>query len=276
MKKVNVKYQLLRGFIPKAYIETAFSAGILAYAFGVLSVFEQAPLYSFFLFFATLSMYNLLRAVSLMRRIREFTLHTAIDAIHIPIHLALSAITTIAALILLLFLSLDLATYLLLGVLFIVTLLYRLKWLHINQKAVSLSDLPFAKAFLVALTWSVLCAAIPLQFDVNYGIQYAAAFFYFFGLAIPFDIRDLHFDAKSRRTIPQIFGVEKAKQLALFFISLGFFLLDYRMSHSIIVLILGLFAHFWLMMQTSPEQNRLWLYRSLDLCPLLYAWYALS
>jgi hypothetical protein len=276
VKKVNVKYQLLRGFIPKAYIETAFSAGILAYAFGVLSVFEQAPLYSFFLFFATLSMYNLLRAVSLMRRIREFTLHTAIDAIHIPIHLALSAITTFVALILLLFLSLDLATYLLLGLLFIVTLLYRLKWLNINQKAVSLSDLPFLKAFLVAFTWTILCAGIPSGFAASFGLKSIAVFSYFLGLSIPFDIRDLHFDAKSRRTFPQIFGVEKAKQLALLFISLGFFLLDYRMSHSIIVLILGLFAHFWLMIQTSPDQNRLWLYRLLDLCPFLYAWYALS
>jgi hypothetical protein len=276
VKKRLLKYQLIRGFLPKSYLETAFSAGVLAYAFGTLGDFEQRTGYAFFLFFATWSVYNLLRVVSMLRQMKTMTLSVLVDAIHIPIHIALSAISGLIALILLLFLSFDTGTILLIALLFVVTLLYRFKWLVVDQNRVSLSDLPFSKAFLVALTWSALCAALPLQFDVNYGTQYAAAFFYFLGLAIPFDIRDLHFDAKSRRTIPQILGVEKAKQLALFFISLGFFLLDYRMSHSILVLILGLFAHIGLMMQTSPEQNRLWLYRLLDLCPLLYAWYALS
>jgi hypothetical protein len=276
VKKRLLTYQLIRGFLPKSYLETAMSAGVLAYAFGSLGGFEQRTGYAFFLFFATWSVYNLLRVVSLLRQMKTMTLSVLVDAVHIPIHIALSAVSGFLALVFLFFLSFDTGTLLLIALLLGVTLLYRFKWLVVDQNRVSLSDLPVAKAFLVALTWSALCAAIPLQFDVNYGTQYAAAFFYFLGLAIPFDIRDLHFDAKSRRTIPQILGVEKAKQLALFFISLGFFLLDYRMSHSILVLILGLFAHFWLMVQTSPEQNRLWLYRLLDLCPLLYAWYALS
>ena len=276
MKKRFLTYELIRRFLPKSYLETALSAGVLAYAFGSLGGFEQRTGYAFFLFFATWSVYNVLRFVSMLRHMKVMTLSVLVDAVHIPIHIALSAVSGFLALVSLFFLSFDTGTVLLIALLFVVTLLYRFKWLVVDQNRVSLSDLPFAKAFLVALTWSALCAAIPLKFDGNYGIQYAAAFFYFLGLAIPFDIRDLHFDAKSRRTIPQILGVEKAKQLALFFISLGFFLLDYRMSHSILVLILGLFAHIGLMMQTSPEQNRLWLYRLLDLCPLLYAWYALS
>ncbi len=276
MKKRFLTYELIRRFLPKSYLETALSAGVLAYAFGSLGGFEQRTGYAFFLFFATWSVYNLLRVVSMLRHMKVMPLSVLVDAVHIPIHIALSAVSGFLALVSLFFLSFDTGTVLLIALLFVVTLLYRFKWLVVDQNRVSLSDLPFAKAFLVTLTWSALCAAIPLKFDGNYGIQYAAAFFYFLGLAIPFDIRDLHFDAKSRRTIPQILGVEKAKQLALFFISLGFFLLDYRMSHSILVLILGLFAHIGLMMQTSPEQNRLWLYRLLDLCPLLYAWYALS
>ena len=276
MKKRFLTYELIRRFLPKSYLETALSAGVLAYAFGSLGGFEQRTGYAFFLFFATWSVYNLLRVVSMLRHMKVMPLSVLVDAVHIPIHIALSAVSGFLALVSLFFLSFDTGTVLLIALLFVVTLLYRFKWLVVDQNRVSLSDLPFAKAFLLTLTWSALCAAIPLKFDGNYGIQYAAAFFYFLGLAIPFDIRDLHFDAKSRRTITQILGVEKAKQLALFFISLGFFLLDYRMSHSILVLILGLFAHIGLMMQTSPEQNRLWLYRLLDLCPLLYAWYALS
>lgn len=276
MKKRLLTFQLIRGFLPKAYLETALSAGVLAYAFGSLGGFEQRTGYAFFLFFATWSVYNLLRVVSLLRQMKTMTLSVLVDAVHIPIHIALSAVSGFLALVFLIFLSFDTGTLLLIALLFVVTLLYRFKWLVFDQNRVSLSDLPFAKAFLVALTWSALCAAIPLKFDGNYGIQYAAAFFYFLGLAIPFDIRDLPFDAHSRRTIPQIFGVEGAKRWGLFFISLGYFLLDYEMSHSILVLILGLFAHIGLMMQTSPEQNRLWLYRLLDLCPFLYAWYALS
>jgi hypothetical protein len=276
VKKVKVIYQLLLGFIPKAYLETAFSAGILAYAVGVSTAFEQATAYAFFLFFATLSMYNLLRSVSLVRRIKELTLDTVIDAVHIPIHLAISAITAFVSLILLFFLSLDLATYLLLGILLMVTLLYRLKWLHINQKAVSLSDLPFLKAFLVALTWTILCAGVPSAFAGSFGLKSIAVFSYFLGLTIPFDIRDLHFDSQDRRTFPQILGVVGAQRLSIFLIALGFYLLNPTPKDNLLLLMLGLFAHFYLILKVNPQRKQVWIYRLLDLGPVLLALYLMT
>lgn len=272
MKKVNLKYQLLCAFLPKAYLEIAFSGSVLAYAVGVSSEFDQATPYSFFLFFATLCMYNLLRAVSNIRQLKSLAADTIVSAIHIPIHLVLSVFTGFIALLLLLYLSFDLSVYLLIGSLIFVTLLYRLRWLKMNEQSFSLSELPFLKAFLVAITWVVLTTYIPMHLtQLNFTLL-AAIFLFFLALSIPFDVKDIHFDPQSRKTIPQVFGIKNALIISGFlhvFATFLFFLSEPETNCFLIVILNWFFLI--LLVRINKRNFYLLHYRLLDVVPLFWA-----
>ena len=272
MKKVNLKYHVLSGFLPTAYLETALSAGILAYAVGVSSGFDSALPYAFFLFFATLSMYNLLRGVSLTRALQNLSFGTLVNIVHIPIHFVFSGICGLIALIFLLFLSFDLSVLLLLGLLFIITILYRFKWLLINGFRVSLSDLPFIKAFLVAFTWTMLTVFVPMQNNqINIGML-VASFFFFLALSIPFDVKDIQFDPRSRKTFPQVFGVRNALILSA---------VIHLIASVVLFLSVDEVSWFWLTFvnlfflflinRINISNFQLLYFRLLDITPLLWA-----
>lgn len=276
MKKRKAIYQILLRFLPKAYVETSISAGLLAYACASIAQFDFTVSYAFFLFFATLGIYNLLRSASLFRSVQNVSFSTMVDALLIPIHLAIGLIAGLIALFFLAFISFDLGTYLLIALLFVVAILYRFKWLRVNNIRTALSDLPYLKAFFVALVWTILCVTIPMQNSLDLWRMSLAAFLYFLGLSIPFDIRDLYFDKPQRRTIPQVLGRLWSHRLSALLIALGYLLVDFGMSRSIIILSIGLAIHILLILQTNPNQSRPWLYRLLDWCPVLFAWYLLD
>lgn len=78
-----------------------------------------------------------------------------------------------------------------------------------------LRDLPFIKLFLIATAWSVIVVFIPsLNHDLpvhQIVLLTAAIFFYFIGITIPFDIRDLKYDKITMvPTFPIYFGIEKS------------------------------------------------------------------
>lgn len=99
-----------------------------------------------------------------------------------------------------------------------------------------LRDLPFAKVFLVSLTVSYVTTYLPLYHQFLYDPtnlfmlgSFGARAFFLLAITIPFDIRDVEFDAPSTlNTLPLIFGIEKAKTISLyalsFFAGLSFFL----------------------------------------------------
>lgn len=259
-------------FVPRAYMETAMSAGFMAWAQAKLAESENATIYAVFVFFGTLTVYNLLRVVSLFRKVQSGTNWKSVpDLLFVPFHIALVAIAGLTAIILLLFQNLNLNYVLLICLLFFITLSYRFRWFRLSSKKIALSDLPHFKSVLVAGVWMLMCSAIPNAFNTSEWLMYLSIFLYFFGLSIPFDIRDLQRDAPARRTIPQVFGVAKSRNISLVLILLSHILFTYQMQCSLYIFILSALAHAVLINKVSEKQEKAVIYRLLDAAPILLA-----
>lgn len=88
--------------------------------------------------------------------------------------------------------------------------------------AIGLRSIPFAKTWLISALWVVVTVAVPLRLDEQ---EHSTALLLgmacmrlplVLSLSITFDIRDLHNDPPSLRTMPQLLGVRGAKVLAIF------------------------------------------------------------
>lgn len=89
-------------------------------------------------------------------------------------------------------------------------------------RGIGLREVPFLKAMLIAVLWSVVVVAIPLHLD-NAAFSTGTIIAYtcmrvplILALAILFDIRDQPTDDPALRTVPLVFGVRGAKAIALF------------------------------------------------------------
>jgi hypothetical protein len=83
----------------------------------------------------------------------------------------------------------------------------------------NLREIPHLKIHLIALVWVVVIAFFPLMnegdYNVNKWIFGGIHYFYLLAICIPFDIRDLIYDNSKQKTIPQIFGIQKAKVIGI-------------------------------------------------------------
>lgn len=98
------------------------------------------------------------------------------------------------------------------------------------QKIPGFRDLPFLKAYLVALAWTAMLVFLPLlQTHVRWGseqLQYALAMFFFiFSLAIIFDLRDVEMDDREMKTIPHLIGKNGTVVLSLMALSASLILM---------------------------------------------------
>ena len=69
---------------------------------------------------------------------------------------------------------------------------------------------------------SVLIPLIEAEyaFDKKAMIIFVQRFFIVVAITLPFDIRDLKFDAQKLRTLPQVLGLKRTKQVGLFLLML--------------------------------------------------------
>ena len=84
-----------------------------------------------------------------------------------------------------------------------------------------LRKIPFIKIFLISFVWAVSTMLllviennIPISQDIL--LHLISRFLFVFAITIPFDIRDLKYDAQDLRTIPLFFGVLKSQFIAVF------------------------------------------------------------
>lgn len=88
------------------------------------------------------------------------------------------------------------------------------------RKIPGFRDLPFLKAYVVALAWTAMLVFLPL-FEAgslwnSVHLMYAIALFFFvFSLAVIFDLRDVSIDDPAMRTIPQLMGQNGTLTVAL-------------------------------------------------------------
>ena len=118
-------------------------------------------------------------------------------------------------------LSLSFSTFYFLIPISIISLSYPIKIIPLAGQKVSLRELPRAKIFLIALVWSIVSVVlVTLENKSFYSLDtlllFISRFSFVLAITIPFDIRDLKYDDLSLKTIPQIFGEQKAKTIALY------------------------------------------------------------
>ena len=81
--------------------------------------------------------------------------------------------------------------------------------------------IPFAKIFIISFVWMgstmlLLVLENNISMSQNVILHLVARFLFVFAITIPFDIRDLKYDAKNLRTIPLFFGAATARFIAVF------------------------------------------------------------
>lgn len=119
---------------------------------------------------------------------------------------------------LLLYYILQLPTQTLL--LFCVSFLFVIGYAFPLVRKKNLRSLPAAKIYLVAFCWALAIVAIPafhfeLDLSIFIIIEFIEVFILVVALIIPFDIRDVIYDSLQLQTIPQKYGVRKAKFIAI-------------------------------------------------------------
>lgn len=98
------------------------------------------------------------------------------------------------------------------------TLLYAVPFLSGFEK--NLRNIGYLKIIIVALVWAVFSVIIPIfeavkSFSYEAVLLFIQRFFIVIVLILPFEIRDLQFDAISLQTIPRKIGIPKTKRLGL-------------------------------------------------------------
>lgn len=126
-------------------------------------------------------------------------------------------------------LKLEVRTYVFLLALAVLTVFYAIP-VFSKQKS-NLRNVSGIKVYLIALVWAGVTVFVPIinaDYSVNadviiLGVQ---RFLYVLILMLPFEIRDLKYDALNLSTIPQKLGVKKTKNLGVLLL-VGFFVLEF-------------------------------------------------
>ncbi|MEX1191105.1 MAG: hypothetical protein WED10_03760 [Brumimicrobium sp.] len=209
-------------FIIFGNVLISISAGTLT--MGISAFYEgDSPLFYFLtVFFSTLFIYNFQRMVRTDEREgKKSERHLWLDRNKKVIYLlaVLGIIGSGLSYFLLLKMKSDLLFLFFIGILGV---FYALKVL--NRKA--LRDLPLIKIHIIALVWVLITSVWPLvRMEANLidnSYLFIATYLFIIAVTIPFDIRDLSYDAADKLTFPQVFGVTTSKRMAIIFLLISF------------------------------------------------------
>ena len=184
---------------------------------------------AFFVFFSTLFTYNFIRLARVQHMIKEgdSTRHKNIFRFRAFLWF-FSIISAIAAFIF--FLRVDESIYYPLLFMGLISIAYSLPVYKKQGIWLRLRDMPFIKIFIIAFVWAIVTSLFPMQVSdvpINW-LVVIERFLFVFAITIPFDIRDLRFDAENLNTIPQVFGIKKARYIGLVAIVIAEALLFYN------------------------------------------------
>lgn len=195
----------------------ALAAGFLTGTFSRFIGVENEFWYGIMLFFGTLFIYNFQRFL----RFKEISnsnssRHQWIINNKKKLYF-LMIVSGLGAAITFYFLVSNTVALITLVLICIVSLSYAYR---LNNKTTTVREIPYLKIHIIALSWMLLAFVWPvinsdLPFTLNLLWICVAVYLYFIGITIPFDIRDLPYDLKKQKTLPQILGVFKSKVVAI-------------------------------------------------------------
>ncbi|AOW20284.1 UbiA prenyltransferase family protein [Urechidicola croceus] len=95
-------------------------------------------------------------------------------------------------------------------------------------KKIPLRKFGGVKLFLIAISWAGITVLFPLvengiEIKLSEWLTFFQRFFFVILITIPFDIRDVHIDSKSLKTLPQTIGIKNSKIIGILFALLLFF-----------------------------------------------------
>jgi len=211
---------------------------------------------AYFVFFSTILAYNFMRVFQLNR------INSVIAAWIRTNKNALIVLNSLC-LILAIYFSLDfrLSTMLVLLPFLLATLFYVVPG---SSKIKGLRHVPGIKLFLISFTWAGITLYLPLfvaqlQEADGIWIAFVQRFLFIMALAIPFDIRDAHFDFPDLKTLPQLIGIKNSKVVAILAIVIFALLELFRaqdMDASFMVLVIITILSIVLILGSRPGQKR--------------------
>lgn len=251
------------------YINSSIHVALAVVAFTYITAIETAlylPTYLvFFLFFASITGYNFVKYAGIAQ-----LHHRSLTA-----NLRLIQVFSFIAFILMLYFGWQLSqfTWLMLVPLGLLNLFYAVP---IFFKAKNLRSIPLLKVVVIALVWSGVSVYIPFvetytEITVETHLYALQRFLLVFCLMIPFEIRDIRFDLKSVKTLPQVVGIQSTKWIGGIMLlsgcALNFFLLEknYLYIYVLIACIVFLFIRF-----SKVYQNRYYASLWVEGIPILY------
>ena len=143
------------------------------------------------------------------------------------------------------------------------TLFYVIPFPWNKSNSFTLRSVAFLKLFLIAISYAGITVLFPL---INYSIEvesneiitFIQRFLFIVSITIPFDIRDLNFDNKNLKTLPQVIGIQKSKVVGLLFLMLFLgleFLKNSTEANYRINFIIALISLF-LLLKATHDQNK--------------------
>lgn len=141
----------------------------------------------------------------------------------------------------------------------------------------NLRSLSGMKIYVVALSWVLTVVIAPtihynLTFDVIFLINCVQIFVFIVALIIPFDIRDLSYDSKKLKTLPQLIGVPRAKFVGIILMFV-FFIAEFSVTKkpdalwatSLIAVLTVIFIY-----KTSNKNSKFYCSFYVESVPLIY------
>ena len=134
------------------------------------------------------------------------------------------------------------------------------------------------KIFIVAFCWAAITVLFPLtnQLDIDYInsiLLFLQRFIFVIAYTLPFEIRDLKYDSIKLKTMPQVFGLRKTKNIAFFLLAL-FFILTFTIrpisnTYLIADLLIALFTAY-LIARTKENQTKYFASFWIESIPILW------
>ena len=171
---------------------------------------------SLFVFFASLFTYNFQRLIRISM-LGKFSFRKHFlqqNKFFLWFVTALSAVATIYY-----SLSISYNSLRLLLPLVVIVFMYQLPLLYWKGRWWRLREIPGIKIFLIALVWSFVSVGLLVEehqigWTTDVWLLFVHRLCFVFAITIPFDIRDLKYDSLQLKTIPKVFGEEKARYIA--------------------------------------------------------------
>lgn len=110
-----------------------------------------------------------------------------------------------------------------------ITIFYAVPLFKIGKVEVSFRNFPFIKIFSIVIAWAGITVFFPLyeasyKFNTMVFLEFFQRIVFLIAVTLPFDIRDMAFDSKLLRTLPQLLGVKTTKKVGYLFLIIFIFL----------------------------------------------------